>query len=138
MFDDTRLRSSLMRLREQHENYRQDNPARSRLDREAIAESVVRRFGTCYECLWRALNCYMFESFGNSQIPNSPKLTFQLANEYRLLPTPVEQWLRYAEARVDTSHDCDSSKVRDCLVLVQDFIVDATNLHETISGKAVP
>ena len=42
MIDYSGLRSSLKRLEEQHGNYRRGNPALSDLDREGIAESVIR------------------------------------------------------------------------------------------------
>ena len=53
MIDYSKFRSSLKRLEEQHGNYRQGNPALSDLDREGIAESVIQRFETCYDCLWK-------------------------------------------------------------------------------------
>ena len=53
MIDYSRFRSSLKRLEEQHGNYGHGNPALSDLDREGIAESVLRRFKTCYDCLGR-------------------------------------------------------------------------------------
>lgn len=40
MIDYTKLRLSLQRLRQQHENYQSGNPALTDLDREGIAESV--------------------------------------------------------------------------------------------------
>ncbi len=53
MIDYSRFRSSLKCLEEQHGNYGHGNPALSDLDREGIAESVLRRFKTCYDCLGR-------------------------------------------------------------------------------------
>ena len=47
MVDYSRFRLSLKRLQEQHENHRQQNPALSDLNREAIAESVIQRVENC-------------------------------------------------------------------------------------------
>ena len=133
MIDYTKFRSSLKRLEEQHANYRQGNPALSDLDREAIAESVVQRFETCYDCLWKILKRYLVEALA-VEPPNSPKPIFRLAHENDLFATPLEQWFEYAEARIDTSHDYDGEKAEACLALVPDFIDDALGLYQTMTG----
>ena len=134
MIDYTKFRSSLKRLEEQHANYRQGNPALSDLDREAIAESVVQRFETCYDCLWKILKRYLAEALAVAEPPNSPKPIFRLAHENDLFATPLEQWFEYAEARIDTSHDYDGEKAEACLALVPDFIDDALGLYQTMTG----
>ena len=134
MIDYTKFRSSLKRLEEQHANYRQGNPALSDLDREGIAESVLRRFKTCYDCLWMVLKRYLAEALAVADTPNSPKPLFRLAHENDLLAAPVEQWFRYADARIDTSHDYDEEKANACLPLVPDFIDDAIDLYQSMSG----
>ena len=134
MIDYSKLRSSLKRLEEQHVNYRHENPALSDLDREAIAESVIQRFETCYDCLWKVLKRYLAEELGIGEPPNSPRSLFRLAHENDLLVSPVAQWFRYVEARIDTSHDYDGEKAQACLALVPDFIDDAIGLYQTMSG----
>ncbi len=134
MIDYSKFRSSLKRLEEQHGNYRQGNPALSDLDREGIAESVIQRFETCYDCLWKVLKRYLIEALAVADPPNSPKPIFRLAHENDLFAAPVQQWFRYAEARVDTSHDYDGEKAKACLALVPDFIDDAIGLYQTLSG----
>ena len=133
MIDYSKFRSSLKRLEEQHENYQQGNPAHSDVDREGIAESVIQRFETCYDCLWKVLKRYLIEELA-VESPNSPKGIFRLAYENDLFVAPVEQWFRYAEARIDTSHDYDGEKAKACLALVSDFIDDAIGLYQTMSG----
>ena len=136
MIDYGKFRSSLKRLKEQSENYNRPNPALSNLDREAIAESVIQRFETCYDCLWKVLKRYLTEALGVPDTPNSPKPVFRLAHENDLFGSPLEQWLRYADGRIDTSHDYDGEKAKACLALVPDFIDDAVDLYQTLSGKS--
>ena len=136
MIDDSKFRSSLKRLEEQYANYRQRNPALSDLDREGIAESVIRRFKTCYDCLWKVLKRYLTEALGVAETPGSPKPIFRLAHENDLFAAPLEQWFRYADARIDTSNDYDGEKAQACLTLVPDFIDDAIGLYQTMSGTA--
>ncbi len=134
MIDYSKFRSSLKRLEEQHGNYRQMNPALSALDHEGIAESVIRRFETCYDCLWKVLKRYLTEALGIPDTPNSPKPVFRLAHANHLLAAPVEQWFRYADARIHASHNYNGEKAKACLVLVPDFIDDAIGLNQAMSG----
>ena len=113
-----------------------EDPALSDLNREAIAESVIQRFETCYDCLWKVLKRYLIEELGLADAPNSPKPIFRLAHENDLFPTPLEQWLQYADARISTSHDCDGEKAEACLAPMRDFIDDAIGLYQTMSGTA--
>ena len=135
MIDYSKFRSSLKRLEEQHRNYQQGNPLLSELDREGIAESVIQRFETCYDCLWKVLKRYLIEGLGIADPPSSPKPVFRLAHENDLLAVPLEQWLRYADARIGTAHDYDGVKAQACLALVPDFIDDAIQLFQTMSSE---
>ena len=134
MIEYDKFRLSLKRLEEQHGNYRHGNPALSDLDREGIAESVIQRFETCYDCLWKVLKRYLSEELGVADPPNSPKPVFRLGYENELFSASLEQWLRYAAARADTSHDYDGEKAQACLALVPDFIDDAIGLYQTMTG----
>ena len=136
MIDYGKFRSSLKRLGEQHDNHQTLDATVPELIREGIAESVIQRFETCYDCLWKVLKRYLMEELGIADSPNSPKPILRQANENRLLPSPVEQWLRYADARTSTSHDYDGEKAKARLRLVPDFIDDAIQLYRKLSGEA--
>ena len=49
MIDYDKFQMSLKRLEEQHENYQQLDASLPELTQEAIAESVIQRFETCYD-----------------------------------------------------------------------------------------
>ena len=66
---------------------------------------------------------------------NSPNPIFRRAHENDLFRVPLEQWMRYASARTDTSHDYDGEKAKACLELMPDFIDDAIGLYQTMSGE---
>lgn len=135
MIDCSKFQTSLMRLKEQHENHLHCDPALREVTRDAIAESVIQRFETCYDCLWKVLKRYLIEGLGLADPPNSPKPVLRLASESNLLPTPLQQWLRYADARTGTSHDYDGEKAQACVALVPGFLDDAIDLYETMSGE---
>ena len=134
MIDYGKFRLSLKRLEEQYENHRNQEPALSDLMREAVAESVIQRFKTCYDCLWKMLKRYLFEGLGLAEIPNSPKPIIRLAYENDLFASSLEQWLAYAEARIGTAHDYDGEKAKACLRIMPDFIDDAIGLYQTMTG----
>ncbi|MCY3768720.1 MAG: nucleotidyltransferase substrate binding protein [Gammaproteobacteria bacterium] len=133
MIDHTRFRLSLKRLEEQYDNHHELNSALPEFILEAIAESVTRRFKFCYDCLWKTLKRHLVEKLGYPDPPNSPKPLFRIAHENGLLPSPVEQWLQYADARTNLLHDCDGEKAKACLLLMPGFIDDAIDLYQTMT-----
>lgn len=134
MINYDKFQLALKRLEEQHENYRGLDPALPELIQEGIAESVIQRFETCYDCLWKILRRYLIEDLALTDPPNSPKPLIRMAYENDLLSSPLEQWLQYVQARIDTSHDYDGGKAKACLVLMPDFVDDAIGLYQTMTG----
>ena len=135
MIDYDKYRMSLKRLEEQYENYRAQDASLPDLTQQAVAESVIQRFEACYECLWKVLKRYLIEELGIADAPNSPKGVFKLAYENGLFAAPLEQWLHYVDARVDTSHDYSGEKAQACLKLMLHFIDDAIGLYQTMSEE---
>ncbi len=137
MIDYEKFQKSLKHLELQFENYRrlEDRDNLDELDREAIAESVIQRFETCYDTLWKHLKRYLIEELGIPDVRHSPKPVLRLAAENDLFSSPIESWLGYAEARTLTSHDYSGEKAEDCLELMGAFVDDAIGLYQTLTGK---
>jgi len=138
MIDYEKLQKSLKHLELQFANHQlaQGRPELSELDREGIAESVIQRFETCYDTLWKDLKRYLIEDIGLADVPNSPKPIIKLAGQNELFAAPVEQWLKYADARTSTAHDYSGEKAAEALLIVGDFIDDAIGLCQTMSGTS--
>jgi len=138
--DYQKLQRSLQHLESQFANWQsaKDRPELTDLDREAIGESVIQRFETCYDTLWKTLKRYLTEESGLPDTPSSPKPVLKLASQNGLLPSPAEQWLRYADARVSTAHDYSGEKAADCLAIMGVFIPDAIQLFQKMSGAPWP
>ncbi len=136
MIDYEKLQKSLKHLELQFANYQsaKDRKELIEIDREAIAESVIQRFETCYDTLWKDLKRYLIEEIGLAEVPNSPKPIIKLAGQNSLFASPVEQWLKYADARTNTAHDYSGEKADETLQIVGDFIADAIGLYQTMSG----
>jgi hypothetical protein len=105
------------------------------LDKEGIAESVIQRFETCYDCIWKHLKRYLIETLGLPDVPNSPKPIFRIAADNRLFRANTEQWLSYADARIQTSQDYNGDKAQTALALMADFIADAIALYQTLTEE---
>lgn len=131
MIDYDKFQKSLKHLEAQYHNYltldhRDDL---GQLEREAIAESVIQRFETCYDTLWKVLKRYLAEKLGVPDMPNSPKPVFQIAYENKLFTSDMTQWIIYANTRVNTTHDYSGDKAVKALALMNDFIADAIDLY---------
>lgn len=136
MIDYDKLQKALKHLELQYANHKQaqDRPELTDIDREAIAESVIQRFETCYDTLWKDLKRYLIEEIGLPDVPNSPKPLWKLAGQNNLLAARVEQWLKYADARTSTAHDYSGKKAEETLTLMGEFIDDAIGLYQTMTG----
>jgi nucleotidyltransferase substrate binding protein (TIGR01987 family) len=137
LIDYSKLQKSLKHLEMQFDNWQRakDRPELTDLDREAIGESVIQRFETCYDTLWKTLKRYLTEETGLAETPSSPKPLLKLAGQNDLLPGTVDQWLRYADARISTAHDYSGEKAEECLCLMNDFVNDAINLVQAMTGQ---
>lgn len=136
MIDYSKLQRSLKHLEQQFANHQlaQARPELSELDRAAIAESVIQRFETCYDTLWKVLKRHLVDQLGLADVPASPKPILRLAGQNDLLPSPVAQWLQYAHARIDTAHDYSGDKAAGALQIVGTFLADAVSLYEKMTG----
>ena len=135
MIDYQKLELALKHLEIQFANFRnaRNRSELTEIDREAIAESVIHRFETCYDTLWKLLKRNLIEELGLPDVPNSPKPLLKLAGQNAVLTVPVERWLGYADARTATAHDYSGQKAMDTLRLVEDFIHDAIGLYQIMA-----
>ena len=135
MIDYDKFKKALKHLELQYDNYKTFDPEQPQLVQEAVAESVIQRFETCYDCLWKVLKRYLLDELGIPEVANSPNKVFRLAGENDLFASSVDQWLSYSQARIDTSHDYSGEKAADALELMGDFVDDALGLFQTMSGE---
>lgn len=133
-----RFRLTLTRLQDQHEHYRQLDPSLPAITHEAVMESVIRRFGMCYECLWRSLKWYLIDALGIPDLLYSPKPVFRRASESHLLDGPPDRWFDYAEQRLRTSGGYGPEQAAECLEVIPGFIEDAVALYESMADESWP
>ncbi len=129
------LKSALILLKEQNDRRNQLSEIVDPWIIEAVKESTIQRFETCWDCLWKVLKRYLEEEVGLANLPNGPKPILRLAHENDLLPSGIESWMKYNQARVDTSHDYSGEKADGALEVINDFVDHAVDLFTTMSGE---
>ena len=136
MVDYRNLQMSLKNLASQNENRKNLPPEQPRYIQEALDESVIQRFEVCYDVLWKSLRRHLIETEGFPDVAASPRPVFRLSGETGVLVSPVERWMEYVNLRIGTAHDYSSEKAEAVLERVDDFIADAINLYQTMTGEA--
>ena len=136
--DHEKLRRSLERLEEQYVFFKSNEEMLSGNLKEAVQESVIQRFETCYDTLWKHLKRY-FENEGLLHVPGSPNPIFRTAHENGLIEN-LNDWIdrndSYSKMRIDTTHDYSMEKAeRNLGDKVGNFIQDATELYEQMAEQ---
>ena len=134
-----KLEKVLARMQERHADY-MDMGMRPELresDKESIKESLIQRFETCYDTLWKYLKIHL-ENQGLPNIPNSPRGIFRVAYENSLIKN-LEEWIddenSYYQARRDTTHDYSEEKAENALKKITNFVEDAEELFQMLSEE---
>jgi nucleotidyltransferase substrate binding protein (TIGR01987 family) len=135
MIDYEKFQKALKHLELQNNNLQNLDDSLEKLLQEAVAESVIQRFETCYDCLWKVLKRYLDEELGLPELPSSPKPLLRIAAENSLFRAPIEDWLAYADARTATAHDYSEEKLQAVLALMPAFVEDAIGLYQTMTGS---
>ncbi len=135
MLSYEKFEKSLHALVLQYNNYENIDNSLPDITKEAIAESVIQRFETCYDSMYKILKKYMQENLGVTDIPNSPKPIFRIANDNNLLGGDIKQWLSYADLRIGTSHDYSVEKMQNALLSMNKFIEDMKKLYKSLTGS---
>ena len=135
MIEYDNFQKSLKNLEIQNKNYKSIDENLEKWIQDGIQESVIQRFEICYDCLWKILKRYLKEVEGLPKVPASPKGIFRLANEVEVLPSPIEKWFKYMDARINTTHDYDGEKAKEAMLLVNDFVEDAIALYQGMTKQ---
>ncbi|MDE2903680.1 MAG: nucleotidyltransferase substrate binding protein [Chloroflexota bacterium] len=129
------FRRSLKNLETQHEYLLHHTSAYPLFVQEGMAESVIQRFETCYDALWKVLRRHLVEALGIAEVPSSPRVIFRTADESQLLAAGGAQWQLYVQTRIDTTHDYDGEKAANAIALMPEFIADAIDLYSAMTGE---
>ena len=132
--DYTQLKTAIERFGEMLEAYRH-NDEREPLEREAVQDSVIKRFEYTLEAAWKTCKRHLTEEGFTEAVTGSPKSIIRLAAQRELIDNP-EAWFGYLRFRQDTSHDYSSDKADAVLDIAEDFYGDVTALYRRMAGEA--
>ena len=124
MIEYDKFQKLLQHLIAQFENYSSLDASLPAITQEAVAESTIQRFETCFDSLWKVLKRYLNEEIGVADLPNGPKPIFRIANENRLFrdEQAIERWIDYVNKRNSTAHDYDGEKAKEALAIMARFV----------------
>ena len=128
------LKKALKNLEEQYENYKTMDDALPAITREAVVESAVHRMEICCQCLLNALEKHLREE-GMPVKGRGTRAILIAANENELLPTSIEDWREYMEARNATSHEYGETYPQTTLDMMERFIDDVIDLYQIMTGE---
>ena len=131
--DYTQLKTALERFGEMLSAFHDKSAERSALERDAIKDSLVKRFEYSLEVAWKTCKRHLFEQGFAEARTGSPKSIMRLAAEAGVI-ADATSWMSYINARQSNSHDYAEEKAADVLKVVDDFGRDAIVLCEKLSG----
>jgi nucleotidyltransferase substrate binding protein (TIGR01987 family) len=135
MIEYDKYQKSLKHLEEQYKHYSEMDDSYPDWIKDGIGESVIQRFETCFDCMWKVLKRYIHEELGLAEVPNSPKPLFRIAAENQLFTSDIQEWFNYLTARNNTAHDYSGEKAKESLKVMENYIDNAIGLYQTMSGK---
>lgn len=132
--DYSQLKTAIERFGEMLEAFRH-NDRRGPLEREAVQDSLIKRFEYTLETAWKTCKRHLEEEGFAEAATGSPKSIIRLAAQRKLVGNP-EAWFGYLRFRQDTSHDYSSDKADAVLDIAEDFYRDVTELYRRMAGEA--
>jgi nucleotidyltransferase substrate binding protein (TIGR01987 family) len=128
------LKTAIERFGQMLEAFRH-NDRREPLERQAVQDSLIKRFEYTLEVAWKTCKRHLEEEGFSEAATGSPKSIMRLAAQRNLIADP-ERWFGYLRFRQDTSHDYSSDKAEAVLDVTEDFYLDVTKLYQGMTGAA--
>jgi nucleotidyltransferase substrate binding protein (TIGR01987 family) len=109
--------------------------AQDDITREAIRSGVIQHFEFTYELSWKLIRRWLEENIARDSADGvSRRELFRMGAENRLIDD-VAAWMRYHDARNDTSHTYNLSVAAKVYAVSLDFVVDADRLLAALEAR---
>ena len=128
-----KFKQSLSRLEERYNDYVIHSELKEGFLIESVKESCIQRFEICFDTSWKHIGKYLKEEMG-LDIPNSPNPIFRKAEDNKVI-VQAEKWIDFNTSRGDTVHDYSGDKADKTFAIIPDFIKEAIDVYEIISGE---
>lgn len=127
-----KFKESLSRLEERYKDYIKHSNLEGFLN-ESVKESCIQRFEICFDTSWKHIGKYLKEEMG-LDIAHSPNPIFRKAQENKII-IEAQKWIEFNKSRGDTVHDYCGDKADQTFEIIPDFIKEAIDVYEIISGE---
>lgn len=125
--DYTQLKTAIERFGEMLEAFRH-NERREPLERQAVQDSLIKRFEYTLEVAWKTCKRHLEEEGFSEAATGSPKSIMRLAAQRNLVADP-ERWFGYLRFRKDALHEFTNEKIKPIFDIAEDFYLDVTKLY---------
>lgn len=103
--------------------------------RNAIRSGAIQHFEFTYELCWKFVKRWLEMNVGpNAGDGVARRELFRMAAE-NLLIDDVEQWMRYHEARNQTSHTYQHEVAERVYLVANQFVIDADRLLRALEAR---
>jgi len=133
--DYTQLKTAIQRFSEMLDAF-QNNIDRPSLEKEAIQDSLVKRFEYTLEVAWKICKKHLEEEGFAEAKTGSPKSIIRLAAQTGLINNP-ESWLYYMQLREDLFTDFSKNKIKSVLNIAESFQKDMVYFHQIVIREPV-
>jgi nucleotidyltransferase substrate binding protein (TIGR01987 family) len=134
--DYTQLKTAIERFGEMLEAYR-DNAKRAPLEREAVQDSLIKRFEYTFEVAWKTCKRHLAEEGFAEAASGSPKSIIRLAAERKLI-ADAEAWVGYLAFRQDSPwQDYSKDNAESVLDIAENFYKGVVDLYQQMSGELI-
>lgn len=132
--DYSQLKKAIVRLGEMLNAFLDETAERGNLEKEAIQDSLVKRFDYTIEMSWKTCKRHLSEEGFAEAKTGSPKSIIRLAAEAGII-ADAQPWIAFINARQSTSHDYSEEKADKVLNVVEDFYNAAKELYKSLTGE---
>ena len=97
--------------------------------------ALIKAFEICYETMFKSMRRHMIEELGSTDNLAGNKPLIRNANESGLVRSSVEKWFQYVDIRNKVVHEYGIDRINDLAILLPDFISDAADMYQTMTGQ---
>ncbi len=134
--DYEKLEKSLDRLKDQYEFFTANKGTLGGNIKEAVQESVVKRFDICYDTLLKHLKKFMEDELGMPEMKEFALEIFRNAKRAGIINEDMQKQLHvYRKIRNNSAHSYSEEEAQKTINITADFIQDVTELYERMVAE---
>lgn len=102
---------------------------------KVMIAGVIKNFDFTYELCWKFMKRWLKDNMGKTEVEGvSRRELFRLGGASNLI-ADIDQWMKYHDARNETSHTYDQDTARKIYEISKTFFKDAEKLLVTLEKK---